>query len=485
MWQTSAQGAVTGSGERSRGRVFQSLTAPALQRHCLQFLALAQAFVVILSGGFAKFLYIDVVLGGPSDHLPYLAPAVVLAIALHYFYKQLRLHQIDALMSPTIGFGRIWAGLALAFMALLGGMYLLKVADFYSRGWFLTWFALSAVALVLVRWAFMRGMQSLVQTGQLTRHFAVLGTQEYIDALKVEIERDAPRAIVSGMCLGDLNAPTHLSDLEVIGQLQAAMRAGAFDKVVIALPAIDKARIRVALRRLAPFAPEILLCTDLQSLPVPVHGSKAIGNLRADVASPVPAAEQDRLEKRLFDVSVAAIGLVLAAPLLLLVALAIKLDSRGPVFFRQRRYGRNSRVFRIFKFRTMTVTEDGDQIVQAAANDARVTRVGRLLRATSVDELPQLINVLLGQMSMVGPRPHALAHEERFEEDFDLFSRRRRVLPGITGWAQVNGFRGETRTPEDVEKRMDYDLYYIDNWSIWFDMEIIVRTLVTVARGAY
>jgi Undecaprenyl-phosphate glucose phosphotransferase len=485
MWQTSVQGVAVASGGQTREGVLRSLTAPALQRHCLQFLALMQAVVVILAGGAAKLLYINIALGNTQDNLPYLAPAVVLAIALHYFYKQMHLHQIDALISPTIGFGRIWAGLALAFMVLLGGMYLLKVADFYSRGWFLTWFALSAVALVLVRWAFMRGLQSLVRTGQLTRHFAVLGTRDYIDALKAEIEKDAPHAIVSGMCLGDVNTPTHLNDLEVIGQLQAAMQAGAFDKVVIALPAIDKARIRVALRRLAPFAPEILLCTDLQSLPVPVHGSKAIGNIRADVASPVPAAEQDRLEKRLFDVVVAAIGLLLVSPLLVLVALAIKLDSRGPVFFRQRRYGRNNRVFRIFKFRTMTVTEDGDRIVQAAANDARVTRVGRLLRATSIDELPQLINVLLGQMSMVGPRPHALAHEERFEVDFDLFSRRRRVLPGITGWAQVNGFRGETRTPEDVEKRMDYDLYYIDNWSIWFDMEIIVRTLVTVARGAY
>jgi Undecaprenyl-phosphate glucose phosphotransferase len=485
MWQTSAHGAVAASGGRSRGRYFRSLTAPALQRHCLQFLAFVQALVVILAGGAAKLLYIDIALGTTQENLPYLAPALVLAVALHYFYKQMRLHEIDALMGPTIGFGRIWAGLVLAFMLLLGGLYLLKVADFYSRGWFLTWFALSAIALVLVRWAFMRGLQLLVQTGELTRNFAVLGTQEYIDALKVEIAKDAPHAIVSGLRLGEVNAPTHLEDLEVIRQLQAAIQAGAFDKVVIALPAYDKARIRVALRRLAPFAPEILLCTDLQSLPVPVHGSKSIGSIRADVASPVPAAEQDRLEKRLFDVFVAAIGLVLTAPLLLLVALAIKLDSRGPVFFRQRRYGRNNAVFKIFKFRTMTVAEDGDRVVQAARNDARVTRVGRLLRATSIDEIPQLFNVLLGQMSMVGPRPHALAHEERFEEDFDLFSRRRRVLPGITGWAQVNGFRGETKAPEDVERRMDYDLYYIDNWSIWFDMEIIVRTLVTVARGAY
>jgi putative colanic acid biosynthesis UDP-glucose lipid carrier transferase len=271
----------------------------------------------------------------------------------------------------------------------------------------------------------------------------------------------------------------------VIRELQTAMQAGAFEKVIIALPAVDKARIRVALRRLASYAPEILLCTDLQALPIPVHGAKAIGTLRADVASPVPAAEQDRIEKRVFDVIFASVALILLSPVMVLVALAIKLDSRGPVFFRQRRYGRNNRVFRIFKFRTMTVTEDGDRVIQAERNDTRVTRVGRILRSTSLDEIPQIINVLFGQMSIVGPRPHALAHEETFEEKFDLFSRRRRVLPGITGWAQVNGYRGETRTPEDVEKRMNYDLHYIDNWSIWFDMEIIVRTLLTVTRGAY
>jgi exopolysaccharide biosynthesis polyprenyl glycosylphosphotransferase len=225
--------------------------------------------------------------------------------------------------------------------------------------------------------------------------------------------------------------------------------------------------------------------TDLESLPVPVHGSKAIGNLRAHVVSPVPAAESDRLEKRVLDVVVALSGLLLLSPLLLLTALAIKLDSAGPVFFRQRRYGRNSRVFRIFKFRTMTVAEDGEHVTQAKREDARVTRIGRILRASSIDEIPQLFNVLLGQMSVVGPRPHALAHEEQFEDNFDLFSRRRRVLPGITGWAQVNGYRGETQTPEDVEGRMNYDLYYIDNWSIWFDIEIMVRTGVAMTRGAY
>src|SRR5690606_3566455 len=150
-------------------------------------------------------------------------------------------------------------------------------ADFYSRGWFLSWFALCAIGLVLVRFAFMRGMQTLIRTGQLTRHFAVLGTREYIDAVKDEIGKIEPHAIITDACLGDVNTASHLGDLEMIQALQAAIQSGAIDKVVIGLPAIDKARIRLALRRLAPFAPEILLCTNLQSLPVPVHGATSIG----------------------------------------------------------------------------------------------------------------------------------------------------------------------------------------------------------------
>ena len=189
--------------------------------------------------------------------------------------------------------------------------------------------------------------------------------------------------------------------------------------------------------------------------------------------------------KRLLDVTVACIALVALLPVMALVALAIKLESRGPVFFRQRRYGRNDDVFRIFKFRSMTVTEDGHNIEQAKPNDARFTRVGKFIRATSIDELPQLLNVLLGQMSIVGPRPHALAHDREFEQKLDLFSRRRRVLPGITGWAQVNGYRGETKTLADIRTRMEMDLYYIDKWSIWLDLEIMVRTVVTVIRGAH
>jgi putative colanic acid biosynthesis UDP-glucose lipid carrier transferase len=228
-----------------------------------------------------------------------------------------------------------------------------------------------------------------------------------------------------------------------------------------------------------------LLCTELDPYPVVVHGSRNFGPLRTNVVNLVPLSESNVLLKSMLDYAVALVGLIVLAPLLAVVALAIKIDSPGPVFFRQRRYGQNNSIFRIFKFRTMAVTEDGPTVKQAERDDPRVTRMGRILRRTSIDELPQLLNVLTGDMSIVGPRPHALAHDQLFEQKLDLFSRRRRVRPGLTGWAQVHGFRGETKTTEDIRSRMQHDLYYIDNWSIWLDIEIITRTVFVLFRGAY
>ena len=199
-----------------------------------------------------------------------------------------------------------------------------------------------------------------------------------------------------------------------------------------------------------------------------------------------PLSDRSVLAKCCLDYSVATLTLAAVAPLCGMVALAIKLESKGPVFFKQRQIGKNLKVFQVYKFRTMSVMEDGGVIKQAERHDSRITRVGRLLRRTSMDELPQLINVLKGEMSIVGPRPHAVVHDEEFMRQLEHYSRRHRVKPGITGWAQVNGLRGETRTNEQLTRRMEHDLYYVANWSAWFDLEIMLRTfLVLAGRGAY
>ena len=187
--------------------------------------------------------------------------------------------------------------------------------------------------------------------------------------------------------------------------------------------------------------------------------------------------------KRVIDLLGASAGLVLLMPLLLATAILIKLDSPGPILFQQKRCGFNGRIFNIYKFRTMSVLEDGPSICQAAKNDFRITRVGKWLRRTSIDELPQLLNVLTGTMSLVGPRPHAVAHDTQFDKVVRNYAFRHNVKPGLTGWAQVHGQRGPTPAVADIQRRVQFDLWYIDNWSLQLDFMIIVRTFGELMRG--
>ena len=188
---------------------------------------------------------------------------------------------------------------------------------------------------------------------------------------------------------------------------------------------------------------------------------------------------------RAMDVTIAGLGLLALAPLFLLLALMIRLDSSGPILFRQTRTGLHGRSFRIYKFRTMRVLEDGSVVRQATRGDARVTRVGRILRSTSIDELPQLLNVLLGEMSLVGPRPHALAHDEYYSREIAAYDHRFRVKPGITGWAQVNGERGETPTVDHMRRRVELDLWYVQNKCFRLDCTILAKTIVSEARRRF
>ena len=204
-----------------------------------------------------------------------------------------------------------------------------------------------------------------------------------------------------------------------------------------------------------------------------------IGTATALSLTEPPLGPAQRLVKRTFDVGVAGVALVLLAPVLGAIALLVRLDGPGPVFFRQRRRGYNLEEFRIWKFRTMSTLDDGATVVQAKPNDPRVTKIGRILRRYNLDELPQLFNVLVGEMSIVGPRPHAVAHDLLFEKRIVTYPRRLKVKPGITGWAQVNGLRGLTETDEAMRSRVEHDIYYIDNWSIGLDLYIIAMTVIS------
>jgi len=238
------------------------------------------------------------------------------------------------------------------------------------------------------------------------------------------------------------------------------------------------------------------LLSELRVLPLPVSlvpvgpasdlfrlPSHTIGETITVELQRGPRTALERSVTRTIDLVVAGTALILLLPLFLMTVIAIKLDSPGPVVFRQRRSGFNGRRFQIMKFRTMSVLEDGKTVVQAKPNDARVTRVGAWLRRTSIDELPQLFNVLQGNMSVIGPRPHALAHDDEFTTVVAKYAYRHHVKPGITGWAQVNGFRGQTNTVADIEKRVELDLWYIDNWSLALDFKIALMTVVGIIRG--
>ena len=239
-----------------------------------------------------------------------------------------------------------------------------------------------------------------------------------------------------------------------------------------------------------------VLLSELRVLPLPVNlvpagpmselfklPSHTIGETVTIELQRGPRTLFERAAKRVSDLVIASIALVALMPLFLMTAVAIKLDSPGPIIFRQRRRGFNGRPFQIFKFRTMSVLEDGENIVQAEPNDVRITSVGSWLRRTSIDELPQLINVLQGSMSAVGPRPHAMAHDNKFDKIVGNYAYRHHVKPGLTGWAQVHGYRGQTPTVWDVEQRIKLDLWYIDNWNLAVDLKILFMTASELLLG--
>jgi putative colanic acid biosynthesis UDP-glucose lipid carrier transferase len=275
-------------------------------------------------------------------------------------------------------------------------------------------------------------------------------------------------------------------EIELAGnasELAAFVRANGISAVYIALPIANAPRIKQVLTALRDstasvyFVPDIFAFDLIQARIVDLNGMPALA------VCDTPMRGTQALSKRMFDLTLASIAVVALVPLMLAIAVAIKLTSSGPLLFRQRRYGMDGEPIHILKFRSMTVCEDGGSVAQARRGDPRVTMLGRTLRRTSLDELPQLFNVLRGEMSLVGPRPHAVAHNEQYRKLISGYMLRHKVLPGMTGWAQVHGLRGETDTLEKMERRVHYDLDYLANWSLMLDVRILVRTVRIVLRG--
>jgi undecaprenyl-phosphate galactose phosphotransferase/putative colanic acid biosynthesis UDP-glucose lipid carrier transferase len=279
------------------------------------------------------------------------------------------------------------------------------------------------------------------------------------------------------------NAQNYQRDIAIVDEAIEAARSHNVQFILLALKWSNARRRDLISKRLQILPVPVLLLPDEYIGPLLAQGIRQVGSQLAVEVQRAPLSLTELAIKRSLDLFMAGTILVAIAPLLAVVSLLIKLDSPGPVIFRQRRKGFNGSEFAIYKLRTMNVLEDGHDFRQAQRNDGRVTRIGRILRASSIDELPQLVNVLLGQMSLVGPRPHPVALDNEYSKLIANYAFRQHVKPGLTGWAQIKGFRGETAKLELMEERVAHDLWYVKNWSILLDLRIIIRTLFVLLRA--
>jgi polysaccharide biosynthesis protein PslA len=375
-----------------------------------------------------------------------------------------------------------------AFVVLAAVGFLTKSTAVFSRGWLLLFYCVGFAAVISSNAVLQRSLGALIDRGIVRRRrLMIVGTEEDVARLEREISDGAASVYVAARAIVPDISKGPVSISEILENAAGNARALGIEDVVISSGLSQPAFLDscVAAFSLLPVAIHVGaggLLSRFKDARVARFGTATTLSLTREPLGPFEA-----LTKRAFDVSAASVALLLLAPLFCLVAALIKLDSAGPVFFRQRRRGFNLEEFGIWKFRTMTALEDGDVVRQATQNDMRVTRIGRLLRKYSLDELPQLFNVVRGEMSLVGPRPHAVAHDRFFEKRIALYPRRLNMKPGITGWAQVNGFRGATDTDEAMSQRVAHDLYYIDNWSVAFDLYIVFLTVVSskASRNAY
>ncbi len=359
----------------------------------------------------------------------------------------------------------------------------------WSSAVLVEWFLLAILLLAALRLG-ARGIQRLLRAGGIhARGFAVLGVNELGFQLATNIA-NTPDLGLKLVGFFDDRPPHRLPAVppeigKRVGDIQQLIelaRSGEIDRIYITLPMRAEQRIRRLLTELSDSTASVYIVPDFFVFELLHSCWTDIGGLPVVAVFDHPFYGVDGLLKRVTDFVLASLMLVFLAVPMLLVAAAVKLTSAGPVFFRQRRYGMDGREIRVWKFRTMDTDEDGPVVRQATRNDARITPIGGFLRRTSLDELPQLFNVLGGSMSLVGPRPHATAHNEEYRRHIRGYMLRHKVRPGITGLAQVNGWRGETDTLYKMEKRIEFDHQYIREWSLWKDFKILFRTIFTVFK---
>ena len=443
---------------------------------------------VLLAGVIALYLWAERI---PATEIPdygraMLGGALVFALVAEIMGA----YDVDCHFSLRVSWQRIMGGWMVTALFLITIGFLLKVSENFSRGWSITWFVTTTVMLIGTRAATTLWIRRLKSHGVFNSRVAIFGASTQGQKLAQYIRGNSKLTITLVGFFDDRRdgrVPVIVDDLPVFGtidDLVAMIRDGLIDQVIVALPWSAEARIQQVVQKLALTPVRIRLAPDLANFAFATRPLVLLGDLPVITLFERPISGTDAVVKRAEDLIFTSIILILCAPIMALVALAVKLDSPGPIFFRQPREGFNNKTFRVYKFRSMTDDKcETDGIQQATRGDKRVTRMGRIIRATSLDELPQLFNVMQGDMSLVGPRPHApstRAGGRLFNEVVQTYAARHKVKPGITGWAQVCGWRGETDTEEKLVKRLEYDLHYIENWSVPFDIYILVRTVFAV-----
>ena len=443
-------------------------------------------FIIVGSSILSGFAYHQWTLGSRGDLETSLAVGLLVAVNFTTIlvsrgsYKPLNLISLQGRIKETAA---IWL---VVFSLLLAIVFSLKAGANLSRGATAAFMVVGVTLLIGWRAVLSSYLTKALARGSFAeRRVVLVGEPDEIntsDGLH-RLHRCGYRPVESFPVLEtdfDADDGMSLRLRSVLDQVIRTAQSGNVDEIVLAIRWDQRHLIDsiVTALRIVPIpirlAPDRMIAGLLHK-PRTEIGSTWVVDLHRG-----PLTRSECAIKRAFDIVFSSLALVMLAPTMLIAAIVIKLDSRGPVFFSQLRNGFNTKEFWIFKFRTMTVMEHGAEVKQAARNDKRITRVGRWLRRSSVDELPQFLNVLRGEMSLVGPRPHATVHNNEYEKLIWKYAFRHHVKPGITGWAQIHGLRGETATVDLMEKRVELDLWYINNWSLWLDIKILMKTFAAV-----
>jgi Undecaprenyl-phosphate glucose phosphotransferase len=448
-------------------------------------------FLLIATLGFAIYLlYVE--REGPPTHLVYLGAVLVAATAYMVMLQAFDLYRVAAFSAFVRSFARIAVAWTLVIAGLMSLAFFVKVGAEFSRVWIATWYVATLSALFAERLGLSLLVKRWLKEGRLSRRAVIVGggpeAEQLIKALEASpgtdiriagIFDDRGHHRVSPMVAG-------YPKLGNIDELVEFARASRIDLLIVSLPVTAEKRLLALLKKLWVLPVDIRLSAHNNMLRFRPRTYSYIGNVPFIDITDKPIADWDHVQKLLFDKVVAVLALIGFAPVMALISLVIKLDSKGPVLFRQKRQGFNNELIDVYKFRSMYVDRaDADASRLVSKGDPRVTKVGRFLRKTSLDELPQLFNVIKGELSLVGPRPHALkakAEDRLYADVVDGYFARHRVKPGVTGWAQVNGWRGETDTEDKIQRRVEHDLYYIENWSVTFDLYILLMTPVALLK---